>query len=70
MSLYNQDALARIAHVYPELAKGVESLVRSADHHEAGSAEIVLRYDKPDDPELGKYEIMLTMRVQERSETS
>lgn len=66
--LYNPEAVERIRAVYPIVANGAVQLIHSAETHESGSAEIALSYDKPEDRILGKYEIKLILRVQERSE--
>jgi hypothetical protein len=66
--LYNAVAVGRIAAAYPDAATGAVKLIEQAEKHGAGSAEIVLRYDKPGDPYLGKYEVMICLRVQERED--
>lgn len=66
--LYNHLAIDRIRDMYPDAAKGLVALIDAAEKSGAGSAEVKLRYDKPTDRDLGKYEVMLVMRVQERSE--
>ena len=68
IKLYNPDAIARISSAYPDAAKGAVKLIDQAENHGAGSAEIVLRYDKPGDKYLGKYEVMICLRVQERDD--
>lgn len=68
MKLYNELAIDRIASAYPAAAEGAVKLIEQAEKHGAGSAEIALRYDKPADTDLGKYEVMIVLRVQERSE--
>jgi hypothetical protein len=66
--LYNPDAIERIRAVYPVVANGALQLIHAAEEHESGSAEIGLSYDKPGDRVLGKYEVKLVLRVQERGE--
>ena len=68
MALYNADAMKRIEAAYPGVAKGAVKLIQAAEGSNAGSAEIVMRYDKPVDEELGKYEVVLIVQVKERSE--
>lgn len=65
---YNLEAMKRLKKVYPDAASGATKLIRAAEEHNAGSAEITLRYDKPEDGQLGTYDILLILRVQERSE--
>lgn len=66
--LCNMAAIGRIAAAYPDAATGAVKLIDQAENHGAGSAEIVLRYDKPGDKYLGKYEVMICLRVQERDD--
>ena len=67
-TLFNADAITRIKKVYPDAAHGLVQLIHATEEHNAGSTEIVLRYDKPEDRQLGKYEVMLVKRVVKRGE--
>ena len=64
--LYNKKAVLRIQKDYPHVARSLPSLIKSIEKHEAGSGEIALRYDKPEDTNIGKYDIVLIVRVQLR----
>jgi hypothetical protein len=68
VELYNVAAINRIKAAYPTAAVGLVKLIHAVDEHNAGSGEIALRYDKPEDKCIGRYEVMLVMRVQERGE--
>ena len=67
--LFNPDAVERIERAHPKAASAAKTLIDEADNHGAGSAEVVLRYDKPEDRHLGDYEILVILRVQLRSES-
>ncbi len=67
--LYNASAMKRIEKAFPTAASAAVSLIQEANNHNAGSAEVVLRYDKPEDRALGEYEVLVILRMQLRSES-